>query len=573
MEVVLDIETDDLNATTIYCIVAKDIKSGKVFTFTGDDCYTKFPFFAKNITKYIMHNGVSFDAPVLKRLTGVDIKLSQVLDTLIVSQILSPVRDGGHSLEAWGSRLGFPKIDFKDFSHLSSDMVSYCINDVNLTHRLYLALLPKMRSISEKSIELEHQVRALVNEQERNGFTLDQPKAMTLVSKLQDKADEIKKKVQNHFKPLPTFVREITPKYKRDGTLSSVGLKHINDLSVVNGPHSLIEFQEFNLQSRQQIVRHLMYRGWKPEKFTENGHAIVDEAVLSTVDLPEAKLICEYLLLQKRTAQVKSWLELVEEDGKVHGKVLTLRAISGRMAHHSPNMAQVPASYSPYGKECRECWTVSSPSLSLVGCDASSLELRALAHYLRDPSFTKEVVEGDIHTANQKAAGLETRDQAKTFIYAFIYGAGPAKIGKIVGGDAKRGQELIDTFLSNVPALATFRQKVDRIAQTGYLPGIDGRKLVVRSAHAAVNLLIQGAGAVICKQWLVEIHKLKVKNNIDAKLLGSIHDEYQFEVPKYEAERFGKITKLAIKNVEKLLEVRCPLDSEYHIGINWSETH
>jgi len=196
-----------------------------------------------------------------------------------------------------------------------------------------------------------------------------------------------------------------------------------------------------------------------------------------------------------------------------------------------------------------------------------------LAHYLRDPSFTKEVVEGDIHTANQKAAGLETRDQAKTFIYAFIYGAGPAKIGKIVGGDAKRGQELIDTFLSNVPALATFRQKVDRIAQTGYLPGIDGRKLVVRSAHAAVNLLIQGAGAVICKQWLVEIHKLKVKNKIDAKLLGSIHDEYQFEVPKYEAERFGKITKLAIKNVEKLLEVRCPLDSEYHIGINWSETH
>ena len=222
---------------------------------------------------------------------------------------------------------------------------------------------------------------------------------------------------------------------------------------------------------------------------------------------------------------------------------------------------------------CRECWRVSSPDNVLVGCDASSLELRGLAHYLQDTAFTKEVVEGDIHTSNQKAAGLETRDQAKTFIYAFIYGAGPAKIGKIVGGNAERGKELINTFLENVPALATFRKKVDIIARTGYLPGLDGRKLVVRSAHAAVNLLIQGAGAVICKQWLLEIHKLKMKYKVSAKLVASIHDEYQFEVPKNQADAFGKLTKQAMKKTEQLLKVRCPLDSEFHIGNNWSETH
>ena len=166
-------------------------------------------------------------------------------------------------------------------------------------------------------------------------------------------------------------------------------------------------------RSRQQIVRQLMLRGWKPENFTEKGHAIVDETTLENVDIPEAKKIAEFLMLEKRIAQVESWLELVDSDSKVHGKVLTLRAISGRMAHNSPNMAQVPAVYSPYGKECRDCWTVSSPDNSLVGCDASSLELRCLAHYLGDAKFTKEVVEGDVHTANQKAAGLETRDQAK----------------------------------------------------------------------------------------------------------------------------------------------------------------
>jgi DNA polymerase I len=388
-------------------------------------------------------------------------------------------------------------------------MVKYCINDVQLTHRVYVSMLKDLETISESCVVLEHQIRALVNEQERNGFTLDIQKAMVLINKLKDKATEIEKEVKSIFFPLPVPVREVTPRFKKDGTLSTVGLRHFDDRSVVAGPHTSIEFQEFNLQSRQQIVRHLLYRGWKPSKFTEKGHPIVDESVLMEVDIPEAKKIAEYLLLEKRIAQVQSWLDLVEQDGKVHGKVLTLRAISGRMAHHSPNMAQVPAKYSPYGKECRECWTVSSTDNVLVGCDASSLELRGLAHYLQDKNFTKEVVEGDIHTANQKAAGLETRDQAKTFIYAFIYGAGPAKIGKIVGGDADRGRELIDTFLSNVPALATFRKKVDRIAKTGYLPGLDGRKLVVRSAHAAVNLLIQGAGAVICKQWLVRDSQTK----------------------------------------------------------------
>ena len=284
-------------------------------------------------------------------------------------------------------------------------------------------------------------------------------------------------------------------------------------------------------------------------------------------------MIAEYLMLNKRTAQVKSWVKSLKEDGKVHGQVLTLRAISGRMAHHSPNMAQVPAVYSPYGKECRECWTVSDAANVLVGCDASSLELRALAHYLNDPKFTDEVVDGDIHTANQHAAGLETRDQAKTFIYAFIFGAGAAKIGQVVGGDAKQGQKLIDTFLKNTPSLAIFRKKVDKASQRGYLVGVDGRHLIIRNRHAAVNLLIQGAGAVICKQWLVNINRLSKESKLDSSLVASIHDEYQHEVSIEHSKLFGELTKKAMKQTEKDLKILCPLDSEYKIGSTWSDTH
>ena len=574
MNVVLDIETDSLDASVVHCIVAKDRQTGEVHSWREQECYTDFPLFCSKVDKFIMHNGISFDAPVLNKLLGTKISLSQIEDTLLLSQLTNPSRDKGHSLKSWGERLNFAKIEFSDFtSGISDEMVEYCKGDVALTERVWITLQQDIKKIDRRAIDLEYKIRALLDQQEKGGFTLDIQKATGLIARLEDKADELKREVHQRFTTILVPVKEVTPRYKKDGSLSTVGLRHISDPLTVVGVHTSIEYQEFNLASRQQIVARLTKCGWKPEKFTEKGHAIVDESVLKNVDIPEAKMIAEYLMLNKRVAQVKSWVKSLREDGKVHGQVLTLRAISGRMAHHSPNMAQVPAVYSPYGKECRECWTVSDAANVLVGCDASSLELRALAHYLNDRKFTDEVVDGDIHTANQHAAGLETRDQAKTFIYAFIFGAGAAKIGQVVGGDAKQGQKLIDTFLKNTPSLAIFRKKVDKASQRGYLVGVDGRHLIIRNRHAAVNLLIQGAGAVICKQWLVNINQLTRENKLDARLVASIHDEYQHEVSIKHSKLFGELTRKAMKQTEKDLKILCPLDSEYKIGNTWADTH
>ena len=549
MNVILDIETDDLNATKIHCIVTKNVDTGQINLWKGDECYTSFPKFAKGVSKFIMHNGISFDAPTLNRLTGTKLNVSNVEDTLILSQLLFPTRKK-HSLESWGENLGFNKIDFHDFSELTEEMVTYCIRDVDITYRLWLKIKEEKYEKYRKAIDLEYRVRHIVDIQERNGFTLDVQKATCLQAELTDKASVIEEKLQEKYPPIT-----------QERVSEKTG-KRLKDKIIV-----------FNPSSRQQIAARLMEQGWKPDNFTPTGHPIVDEGTLKNVDIPEAQMISEYLLLNKRTAQIKSWLELLEEDGKVHGKVLTLKAISGRMAHFGPNMAQVPAVYSPYGKQCRACWSSSSPDRVLVGCDASSLELRCLAHYMKDDDYTKEVVEGDIHTANQKAAGLATRDQAKTFIYAFIYGAGSTKIGSIVGGSATEGQNLIDNFLDSLPSLAELRSKVDNKARSGYIPGLDGRKLHVRHQHAAMNLLLQGAGAIICKQWIVFIDQLIKKHKLDVKLVASIHDEYQFDCRKNQAEQFGKLTREAMKLTEKELNVRCPLDSEYKVGLNWSETH
>ena len=291
-----------------------------------------------------------------------------------------------------------------------------------------------------------------------------------------------------------------------------------------------------------------------------------------------AALIRDYLLLQKRIAQVESWLEAMSSDGRVHGKVITNGAVTGRATHSKPNMAQIPNSGSLYGPECRQCWTVEEGNV-LVGADASGLELRMLAHYMKDDNYVKTVTEGsskdgtDIHTINQKAAGLQTRDQAKTFIYSWMYGAGDAKIGSIVGGSAKDGAFLKEKFLKQTPALGRLMNTVSKYAAKGYVPGLDGRKIWVRSEHAALNSLLQGAGAIIMKKAIVIFDSKVKQNKWNIKMVAWVHDEAQIECAPDIADAVGKAFVDAIREAGEFYNLRCPLSGEYSVGRNWRETH
>jgi DNA polymerase-1 len=554
MKCILDIETNGFlnEATNVHCIVAYDIDGKKPYVFKGDECRVRFPNFARNVSQFIMHNGLSFDAPMLNKLCGTKIKDNSILDTLILSQLFNPMRDGGHSLESWGERFELPKGSIENFDYYTEDMLEYCKQDVNITYKLYNYLKEEGSKFSKRSIDLEHRIRKIINDQENFGFYLDIPYATTFMASLQDRSQNIYNQLQEVFPPIVTTGRV----HKRSG-------KPLKDI-----------IEPFNPASRKQIGERLMELGWEPTKKTDKGNVIVDEDVLSTIDMDEAKLISEYLLLQKRHTQIASWVEAVETDGRVHGRVLTLRTVTGRMAHTSPNMAQVPAVYSPFGKECRSCWTVQNPEThSLVGTDASGLELRGLAHFMDDQNFVNEILNGDVHTANQKMAGLQNRDQAKTFIYALMYGAGAAKIGLIVGGNSKTGENLISKFMRNMPKFNLLKKKLTEASESGMIRGLDGRLLHIRSSHASLNTLIQGSGAVICKQWLVQMIDKIQESGVDAKLVASVHDEYQFEVANDDTEKFGEITNTAIKEVQDIYDLKCPLDSEFKIGKNWAETH
>ena len=539
---VIDIETNGLNPDKIWCLVAQDVETGEVFVMRTQ------LYLDKLIGKYdriIGHNIISFDAPQIEKIWGIKIPHEKLMDTLILSQISRPDRDGGHSLGSWGARLKFPKGDFNDWSGYSAEMLTYCKQDVAVTVRLYNHLRHELKGFSMECITLEHDVKRITCKQERDGFFIDQKYAMTLVGKLERRLNEIREQLRIVFPPI------------RIETQLKTKLK--------------VTMQEFNVGSRKQIAERLMERGWEPKKKTDKGSVIVDEAVLNTIDMPEAKVIAEYLMLQKRIAQVSSWLDALDSsfDNRVHGSVLTLRTITGRMAHAKPNMAQVPAGYSPYGKECRTCWTVPKGRV-LVGIDASGIELRMLAHYMRDPQYVEELLNGDIHTLNQKNAGLTTRDQAKTFIYAFLYGAGSKKIGSIVGGSSKKGKELIDNFLKQTPSLAKLRNTVTQEAGRGWLRGLDNRKIWVRSAHSALNTKLQGAAAVVMKKALVLFANSLPK---DVKIVANVHDEWQVECDASQGKLVGKLGVDAIIEAGNYYKLNCPLDGEYKLGNNWSETH
>ena len=331
--------------------------------------------------------------------------------------------------------------------------------------------------------------------------------------------------------------------------------------------------QEFNLGSRKQIGEYLVDFGWKPDRFTPTGQPIVDEKTLSQIThIHEAKLIADFLLLQKRIAQVDSWVEAVEEDDRVHGFVIPNGTITGRMTHRNPNMAQVPSVSSPYGDRCRACWTVDEGNV-LLGVDASGLEIRMLAHYMADEEFINEIIKGDIHTTNQKAARLKSRNQAKTFIYALMYGAGDKKLGSVDGGDEETGRRAREHFFSNTPSFKSLRDRVQRAAIKTYLKGIDGRKLYVRNNHAALNTLLQGAGSIVMKKALSLLDSLLRLNAIDYKFVANIHDEWQIEVKESQADFVGGLAVKSIIDAGKHFNLRCPLDGEYKIGDNWSETH
>jgi DNA polymerase I len=570
MKLIFDIEADNLldDVTQVWCIVTRDVDTNEVYAF-DPTCIEDGLIHLASAEMLIGHNIIEYDLAVLKKLYGFEVEDGQqILDTLVYSRTIWPdIREvdiklhkqdkmplaliGRQSLKAWGYRLGELKGDFgsdiESFGAFSQEMLDYCVQDTMVNYKLYLKILQK--NFSKEALDLETEIHTLLIEQQERGFDFDVKAAQSLYSNLAERKQQIENELQQVFEPT---VIEMKTKTK---TIP------------------------FNPASRQQIADRLMKKGWKPKAHTNSGDPKVDEEVLSNIDMPEAKLLTEYLLLNKRVGQIatgkQAWLKM-EKDGKLHGRVNHMGAVTSRCTHSNPNMAQVPSVGAPFGTECRSLFHAPS-GYSLLGADASGLELRCLAHYMAaydDGSYAHEVVNGDVHTINQEAAGLPTRSNAKTFIYGFLYGAGDEKIGKIINKGAKEGKSIKNKFLKKLPALKYLKDAVANAAdERGWVKGLDGRAIPVRHSHASLNTLLQSCGAIICKTWYVFIARAIKEANLDAQIVAFIHDEVQLVVKEGQEDATGKLIQLCMEEVQRHFKFRCKLDSEYKYGRNWADTH
>ena len=568
---IFDLETDGLldDVTKVHCIVTQDTETGDVRTYDPTQIDLALEVL-ENADRIGGHNVMAYDIPVLRKLY--DFKYNgKMFDTLVASRLIWPnmkEKDmlkrtvdnkliGSHSLKAWGQRLKFHKGDYGEqdeaWDAYTPEMLDYCVQDVALNVKLYELILSK--KYPEEPMRLEHEMNRLLIKQQEEGFPFDVPKAQKLYTLLSTRKLEIETKLVETLEPTIVVLKTKTKTIP------------------------------FNPASRQQIADRLQKLGWKPEEFTPSGEPKVDEKILAGIDLPEAALLTEFLMLNKRLGQLgngkQAWLKL-EKAGRIHGRVNHMGAVTSRCTHSDPNVAQVPSAGAAFGKECRELFHAPS-GYSLLGADASGLELRCLAHYMNrfdGGKYGKEILEGDIHTANQEAAGLATRPQAKTFIYGFLYGAGNEKIGQIIGKGAKEGGQIKKRFLAKTPALKKLTEalnnKLDNQRGEKFINGLDGRLIPIRHPHAALNTLLQSAGAIICKKWYATVENMiraKGYTNEEVTIVAFVHDEVQILVKKGLEDEIGEITKAAIKETERAYNFKCPLDSEFQVGTSWAETH
>ena len=589
MKIILDLETNgflDKENLVIHCIVCKDIETHEVYRYNPDNLNDCLELLNK-VDVIIGHNVLGFDIPVLKRCLNFTYK-KEVFDTLLMSRLIwTNILDhdykhkelpaklyGRHSLESWGYRLGLRKGDYQehsDFSEYNHAMLEYCERDVEVTYLLYDKIVKE--NYSNIAIELEHKFAHWIIKQEQHGVYFDETTAQSLHTILTKRRLELEDKLALVFPAWEKFCGNKV--YKRDNKKRGIR---------AGVPVPIYKTEIFNPNSRQHIADRLInVLGWKPKTFTPTGIPEVNEKILNSLSYPEAKLISQNLMVQKRLGQLsdgdQAYLKL-NKQGKIYGKVITNGAVTGRCTHHSPNLAQCVSSSSEYGTEFRSLF-YSPTDMVMCGIDFSGLELRVLSHYLHNydnGDFAKTLLEDDIHTANQKATGLSTRAKAKTFIYAYLYSCGDKKLGEILDVTLEEAKRVRARFNKKIPAIPMLNEAVkQKFRNTGYLNGIDGRRLICRAEFSSLNTLIQSCGALLVKQGTIilneELYKAGFKWGDDYAMVLHIHDEMQFIVKKEKLEEFKTIAQSIFKKTQEFFNFKTQLDGEIKVGQNWSDTH
>ena len=603
-----DIEADSLTPTVVWCMCCVNCDTKEEVRLREYSHIKEWIISQASLgCVFVFHNGLGYDAPNLNKLVGAKLTLPVIFDTMLMSMVYSPSLEGGHRLEDWGNRLGCHKGEWSDWSKWSQEMEDYCMQDCHVGLKTYLELRRRMTDagFTEEGIELEHRSWSLIQQQKKNGFYFNYQEASILYAKLKEIEDEYGQQVHKLWPPVLTLVRNYRTTYKKDGSYTKNFIRHTGEFPKVrrcrDGSYNVYDYVPFNIGSPSQRTARLLELGWEPREFTKPSPTnpeglpqpfVKGELAPSLVEFlektphPGARLIAHWIEYNARANMINTWMEAYNDDtGCIHGSLWLANTL--RYRHSGPNTANIPAVRldkeghpllgrdGVYTYEARNLWTTrDSRRRRLVGVDAKGIQLRVLANYLNNVFFTKEVLDGDPHSYNQAIGGFATRPIAKTFIYAFLLGAGDGKVGQIIGDSTAAGKSIKARFVNNFPGLKELLDDLGgQVKRVGRIVLCDGTPLLVTAPHTRLGYLLQGDESRIMKRAAVYVADGIHKQRLDALKVGDIHDEWQYDVLSRDVTSFIELCKDSFKRAGESFNYRLPIDCDAKVGLTWAETH
>lgn len=596
MKLLFDIETNGIEFESnvywldqdfkVLCVVIKDVETNRVTKYYDTDSVRELGTASikdalkllEQADELIGHNILAFDIPVLEKLFGFT-RAPRIFDTLVVSRFLYTDRSGGHSLESYGERLGFPKLVAPGFDQFTRGLLTYCERDVELNHRVYELLLRDLAGGKlDEPVALEHDIARIIHNQERYGFYFKKEEAEALVQRLAKEIQDMDARLTELLgkRVVPKF--EVKKPFNINGALAgrTVGYceKYSLDQSLIAGPFQLFDTEEWNYESDAQKKVILERLGWKPTSRTKTGGPKMDESILQVGEV--GTILLRRNVLGHRRSQVAGWVERCDANHRVHGGANPCGTNTHRMRHRV--IVNVPKVSKPFGQQMRELFTVPQGKI-LAGYDAKQLELRVLAHYIGDQEYVGRVTttdkSRDAHTLAAQAAGSGDRDLGKGINYALIYGAGDRRLGELIGGSEADGARVRAELYRSIPGLERLVRAAKDAARRGHVIGLDGRKFFIRTVLGSpLNTIIQGGGSVYMKRVCSILDGLLSHLPGYHKVI-DMHDEAQWEIPDTEADRrsFHEAVSQSFVEANKFYNLRCPQEPDVKYGHTWAETH
>jgi len=600
MKLVFDIETDGIEATKVWCIVAQDVDTKKVYKWRPDDLQSGLAFL-QQADALIGHNIIGYDIAVLNQLYDIDLyQNKKIYDTWIMSQVLNYKRGHKHGLAGWGEHLNYSKLEFNEWDKFSEEMLTYCVRDVELNTKVYEILMKEFKDQSAKKpliaagLRAEHDAALFEAKVRMKGWLFDVEAANKLHKEMCIEMEAIESRVHPKLPEMTIYVdkQPKLAKYTKKGDFTAVTRRLLTEYlgyePEVDDWDPQQEFQrsyttQVTLGNMEEVKEYLFSIGWKPDdwNYKKQGFEFIKTSPKLTTTSLEllgdvGRDIDRYYTTRSRRSILEGWLKACKGN-RLHGRMWVIGTPTFRARHEV--ITNLPSVDAAWGKEMRSLF-ICEEGYKVVGADSAGNQMRALCHYIGDEDFTKEVISGDIHSYNANILG-SSRGDAKRWLYAYLFGGGAKKLGTILTGkpDATAGDTSKRKYQSAIPGLGKIKSKLDEIfnqTKSGYgkafIPGLDGRRVYVESGHQALNYLLQSAEAITCKAAVGYAMETIAYENLDAYPVIFYHDEMAWVVKEEHAERVKEICVEAFREAPKQFNVQC-MDGDGVIGNCYADVH